>query len=77
MLGQGLGSSGVLVGLWLVHGQFLEGSPGVLKSHHPYIKDALGGGGSPNVLSAFPPYYTGSSSVLCADFCLSSRWIFV
>ena len=27
--------------------------------YHPFIRNALGGGGSPNVLSAFPPYTLG------------------
>ena len=32
------------------------GSSGASLGHNPFIRNALGGGGSPNVLSAFPPY---------------------
>ena len=54
---------------------------------HPFIRNALGGGGSPNGLSAFPPYTLGLGlsyvqifvclvagflSVQSLDFCLSS-----
>ena len=52
-----LGSMGRLVGFarvmgshWVVQG---------VSMHRPFIRNALGGGGSPNVLSAFPPYTLG------------------
>ena len=44
--------------------EFLEDPPRHLLhkgplGHHPFIRNALGAGGSPNVLSAFPPYTLG------------------
>ena len=45
--------------------------------NHPPINDALGGGGSPIALVHFRCVMHGSDFVLCVDFCLPSRRIFV
>ena len=54
-------------------GPFVPAGGALAFAYHPVIRNALGGGGSPDALGAFPPI----TLALCADFCLSSRWIFV